>query len=126
MSAVGECGRVYPTRPGERVIRCDLLKGHTGDHEETETGVHWAEPQAPEGSREWIALQFSDRHPATVHLLRLFAWSHLPARLGLISRSCGLLAMEMAGALQDGPELSAGLRHHLEAKDCFVRQALEG
>jgi hypothetical protein len=30
----------------------------------------------------------------------------------------------MISELPDGPELTAGLRKLLEAKDCFVRQAL--
>ncbi|PRY56421.1 hypothetical protein B0I28_10970 [Glycomyces artemisiae] len=31
----------------------------------------------------------------------------------------------MIAALPDGPELTAGLRKLLEAKDCFVRAALD-
>ena len=128
MSAVGECGRVYPTGPGERLVQCDLLKGHTGDHEETETGVYWPEPAAPEGTREWIMLQFATqpgRFPGTLHLLKMFAWAHLPAHLAAVSRPCALLAISMAGAMVDGPELTTGLRKLREAADCFVRQAME-
>jgi hypothetical protein len=36
------------------------------------------------------------------------------------------LAEAMIRDLPDGPELSAGLRKLLEAKDCFVRAALPG
>ena len=35
------------------------------------------------------------------------------------------LAEAMVNALPDGPELTAGLRKLLEAKDCFVRAALD-
>ncbi len=64
------------------------------------------------------------RHPATSGLLRFFAYSHLPESLQATSRPCALLAEEMVNALPDSPELSAGLRKLLEAKDCFVRAAL--
>jgi hypothetical protein len=58
-------------------------------------------------------------------LARYFAWSHLPPHLQAVSQPCGLLALGMIDALSDGPELTAGLRKLLEAKDCFVRAALD-
>jgi uncharacterized protein len=64
------------------------------------------------------------RHPATQHLLDQFAYGHLPAHLQRVSRPLHDLAHQMADTLQDGPELSTGLRKLLEAKDCFVRQAV--
>lgn len=63
-------------------------------------------------------------HPNTEALLRFFVYDHLPARLQAISKPCGDLADEMAAKL-DGPELTAGLRKLLEAKDCFVRAAVD-
>lgn len=68
----------------------------------------------------------ADRHPATSGLLRYFDSSHLPEHLQAVSAPCAVLADRMAGALPDGPELTAGLRKLLEAKDCFVRAALDG
>lgn len=68
--------------------------------------------------------EFADRHPGTLHLLRYFAWGHLPPHLQEISRPCAELAEDMVRTLPDGPELTAGLRKLLEAKDCFVRAAL--
>lgn len=65
------------------------------------------------------------RHPATAHVAKYFEYAHLPERLQAVSRPCGDLAEEMLAALPDGPELTAGLRKLLEAKDCFVRAALE-
>ncbi|NUO43721.1 MAG: hypothetical protein HOV82_16995 [Streptomyces sp.] len=65
-----------------------------------------------------------DRHPGTTHLLRFFEYDHLPPHLQAVSASCGDLAQHMAVALPDGPELKTGLRKLLEAKDCFVRAAL--
>lgn len=67
------------------------------------------------------------RHPATEHLLSLFAYEHLPPHLREVSKPCAVLAYDMAGTLgtlEDGPELTTGLRKLLEAKDCFVRQAV--
>lgn len=64
------------------------------------------------------------RHPATQHLLRFFEFEHLPPHLQTTSRRCHQLAHAMVADLADGPELTAGLRKLLEAKDCFVRAAL--
>lgn len=65
------------------------------------------------------------RHPSTTHLLRYFAYDHLPANLAWFSAPFHGLAHEMAQHLPDGPELTAGLRKLLEAKDCMVRAALD-
>lgn len=65
------------------------------------------------------------RHPSTTHLLRFFAYDHLPPHLQPVSSAVSDLATTMVNALPDGPELSAGLRKLLEAKDCFVRAALD-
>ncbi|MFB7285455.1 hypothetical protein [Actinacidiphila glaucinigra] len=64
------------------------------------------------------------RHPGTEHLLRFFKFGHLPEHLKAVSAPFADLANQMVDALPDGPELSAGLRKLLEAKDCFVRAAL--
>jgi hypothetical protein len=67
----------------------------------------------------------ADRHPATIGILRHFASDHLPEHLQRVSRPCVDLAGMMVDALPDGPELTTGLRKLLEAKDCFVRAALD-
>lgn len=64
------------------------------------------------------------RHPSTQHLLDLFAYGHLPVHLQAVSVELHTAAHHMADTLGDGPELSTGLRKLLEAKDCFVRQAV--
>ena len=64
------------------------------------------------------------RHPSTQHFAPLFGHAHLPQHLADISRPFHDLAVSMIGQLSDGPELSTGLRKLLEAKDCFVRQAV--
>ncbi|AEL98239.1 hypothetical protein PBI_BIGNUZ_77 [Mycobacterium phage BigNuz] len=63
-------------------------------------------------------------HPATQHLLDLFAYEHLPAHLQKVSKPIGDLAHQMADELGDGAEKTVGLRKLLEAKDCLVRQAV--
>lgn len=65
------------------------------------------------------------RHPGTTHLVRYFAYDHLPEHLQAVSRPFGELVEQMVDALPDGPELTAGLRKLLEAKDCMVRAALD-
>ncbi len=77
------------------------------------------------GSAQAYAAAVEGRHPGTVQIVRYFAWLHLPEHLQAVSRPLGLLALEMVGALPDGPELTTGLRKLLEAKDCFVRAALD-
>lgn len=57
--------------------------------------------------------------------IKYFAFAHLPEHLQAISRPIGELAQHFEAALHDGPEKSAGMRKLLEAKDCFVRAALE-
>jgi hypothetical protein len=62
-------------------------------------------------------------HPATAEILRYFEYDHLPPHLADISMPFHDLAHHLANRL-DGPELTAGLRKLLEAKDCAVRAAL--
>lgn len=70
------------------------------------------------------SIDAADRHPATQQLARWFTFDHLRDNLRPPSRACADLAQEMINTLPDGPELSAGLRHLLEAKDAFVRSAI--
>ncbi|MFC8008682.1 hypothetical protein [Streptomyces cinereoruber] len=58
-------------------------------------------------------------------ILRYFAFDHLPPYLAQISEPFHGLAHGMADQLPPGPELSAGLRKLLEAKDCMVRAAID-
>ncbi|WP_370944030.1 hypothetical protein AB5J62_33655 [Amycolatopsis sp. cg5] len=65
------------------------------------------------------------RHPSTAHIARFFRYGHLgDDEARTVSMRCSTFAEAMIDALPDGPELTAGLRHLLEAKDCFVRAAL--
>ena len=72
-----------------------------------------------------MALDTADRHPSTAHIARYFDSAHLPDDLRPIAEACEDLAAEMLLVLRDGPELSAGLRKLLEAKDCFVRAQVD-
>lgn len=67
----------------------------------------------------------SNRHPSTTGILRYFEYKHLPEKLQAISKPVSDMAHTMVSSLADGPELTAGLRKLLEAKDCFVRAALD-
>lgn len=66
------------------------------------------------------------RHPDTMHFLPLFAYGHLMPYLQTVSKPFHDLMMRMLETLEDGPELTAGLRKLLEAKDCMVRAAVTG
>lgn len=63
-------------------------------------------------------------HPNIRHLLDLFAYDHLPPHLAEVSRPLSEVAHAMANTLGFSAELEAGIRKLLEAKDCFVRQAV--
>ena len=57
-------------------------------------------------------------------LLRWFAYDHLPAPLQGVSALYADLAEQVDTLLPESDEKTAGLRHLLEAKDCFVRARL--
>jgi hypothetical protein len=57
--------------------------------------------------------------------IQFFSYEHLPPHLQEISKPIHDLAHLMEETLPDGPEKSAGMRKLLEAKDCFVRTAVQ-
>ena len=57
--------------------------------------------------------------------IKYFAFAHLPPKLQAVSKPLGELAEKLETLLPDGPEKSAGMRKLLEAKDCFVRCAID-
>lgn len=57
--------------------------------------------------------------------LRWFAYGHLAEDLQEIARPISELADTLYDALGEGAEKSAAFRKLLEAKDCFVRQAID-
>lgn len=72
-----------------------------------------------------MLIQLGDRHPETQRLMRYFDVGHLPTDLQQVSAPLGHAAAVVLSLLPDGPELTAGLRKLVEAKDCFVRHAVE-
>lgn len=67
----------------------------------------------------------ADRHPSTVQILRwLEPNPALPEPARAVAVEVEALADEVVIHCPDGPELIAGLRFLLQAKDCFVRQVL--
>lgn len=71
-----------------------------------------------------MATNECSRHPATQHLLDLLAYDHLPPHLQKVSKPFSDLGHHLADTLGNSPEIGAGLRKLVEAKDCFVRQAV--
>jgi hypothetical protein len=69
--------------------------------------------------------QFAGRHEATRQVARWFDYQHLPPGLAWVSAACATLAQQMIDVIPDSPELTVGLRKLLEAKDAFVRAAIE-
>lgn len=65
-------------------------------------------------------------HPSVAHIMQFFKSHHLPPDLSGTASACEAVATQMVNDLPHNPELTAGLRKLLEAKDCFVRAKLAG
>ncbi len=63
-------------------------------------------------------------HPAISHVLKFFAYDHLPPTLQEISKPFCDLAQQVATRSPDNQETTIALRKLLEAKDAAVRAAL--
>jgi hypothetical protein len=61
---------------------------------------------------------------AVIHVLKYFAYGHLPERLQEISKPFCELAKQTADRCPENPETTVALRKLLEAKDAAVRAAL--
>lgn len=69
--------------------------------------------------------KYAERHPSTVQLLRwLEPNPNLPEAGLVVANHFEYVADALVAHCPDSPELSAGLRKLLEAKDCCVRAAL--
>lgn len=67
----------------------------------------------------------TNRHPSVEAVTRFFEHRHLPEPLLTIAHHCKTLSeLMLTNIKEDDPELTAGLRKLLEAKDCFVRAAV--
>ena len=58
-------------------------------------------------------------------LMRWFEHDHLSEDLSEVSAACEKLAEDMDDRLDESAEKTTGLRKLMEAKDCFVRAAIE-
>lgn len=67
----------------------------------------------------------SERHYSVQQVTKYFAYEHLNGEARYVSQACTELANDMLDSCVDSPELTAGLRKLLEAKDCFVRASLD-
>ena len=63
-------------------------------------------------------------HPAIQHVLKYFAYEHLPEKLKAVSMPFAELAKQVAERSPDNQETTVALRKLLEAKDAAVRAAL--
>lgn len=82
---------------------------------------------APPSAIEYPAIRLLDfmEEKMTTNVDKYFVFEHLPPKLQAISKPIAELALVMDSELPDGAEKSAGMRKLLEAKDCFVRAALD-
>lgn len=64
------------------------------------------------------------KHSLPHYLMRYFEYAHLPPHLQQVSKPICEIAKLMDDALPNGTEKDEGMRKLLEAKDCFVRQAV--
>lgn len=65
-------------------------------------------------------------HPSIANVLKYFRYTHLPEHLREVSESFASIAVSMIDYRKlQGTEATVGLRKLLEAKDCFVRAALD-
>lgn len=77
-------------------------------------------PVVPTAGSEGTGTVVSEIHPAVQEKLQWFECAHLPTELAAISVQFRDLAYCLARTLT-GPQLTIGLQHLLEAKDCAVR-----
>lgn len=100
-------------------LRRDLHDGVRAAVFDEESLLH---PVGSDGDRRTVVTD-PQQHSAVTSILKYFEYDHLPEEQARISAHLGAVAHAMAATLS-GPELTAGLRKLLEAKDCFVRASL--
>jgi len=65
-------------------------------------------------------------HTSIANVLKYFRYTHLPEKLREVSETFAAAAVTMIDYRKlQGTEATVGLRKLLEAKDCFVRAALD-
>lgn len=79
---------------------------------------------------ERLMLAAENAHPGVKAICKYFAYDHLQGVPREVSYQFCQLAEKLVGGVEgffdslEGPELTAGLRKLLEAKDCAVRASL--
>lgn len=106
-------GRPSVTKAGKSVTRKQIY-----------CRVHERERRSAINVSDTLGRVGAKRHPSITQLLTFFEYKHLPHRLQSVSQQFSSVAHRMVDGNPDSPELTAGLRKLLEAKDCFVRASL--
>lgn len=114
---------------GERLVNL-IVTDHNGNtHKRTSVTLYQPGDDIPVdgGYAVWMTYQQAQAQPKLQGstTAKYFAFGHLPGHLQAVSRPLGDLAELLEQLLPNGPEKSAGMRKLLEAKDCFVRAALD-
>lgn len=67
----------------------------------------------------------SNRHPSVESIVQFFDSAHLPEHLAAVASRFENFKDDLLNDIaEDTPEVTAGFRKLLEAKDCFVRAAV--
>lgn len=67
----------------------------------------------------------ANHDPEIRRLADYFEYQHLPEHMQHASAPATEMLIQILNTLPSSPELAAGLRKLLEAKDCFVRAAVK-
>jgi hypothetical protein len=114
---------------GDRLVNLSVTDHNGNVHKRTSVTLVQPGETPPEGGGycKWMDYQAQQAapKPQASTTAKYFAFAHLPQHLQLVSQPLSQLAALLEELLPGGPEKSAGMRKLLEAKDCFVRAALE-
>lgn len=113
----------------ERLVNLSVTDHNGNIHQRTSVTLYQPGDDIPvdSGFAVWKEDQVKQAEPKLQGstTAKYFAYGHLPAHLQTVSQPVGQLAELLELLLPNGPEKSAGMRKLLEAKDCFVRAALD-
>lgn len=115
---------------GDRLVNLSVTDHNGNIHKRTSVTLYQPGDtitHADGGYAVWMDYQQQQAQPKPQGSTtgKYFAFAHLPAHLQIVSKPLAQLAELLEQLLPSGPELSAGMRKLLEAKDCFVRAALD-
>lgn len=115
---------------GDRLVNLSITDHNGNVHKRTSVTLYQPGDNITHsdgGYAVWMDYQQQQAQPKpqASTTAKYFAFAHLPVHLQLVSKPLGQLADLLEQLLPNGPEKSAGMRKLLEAKDCFVRAALD-